>query len=60
MRLVCDTSMFLTVTKVNYEIGFLYLCGPEKGIILTLEKSQNWLHAQDCLAPEFSLAECGY
>lgn len=33
MRLVYGTSIFLTVTNVNYKIGFLYMCGLEEGII---------------------------
>lgn len=34
----CGTSIFLAVTKVNCKVGFLHLCGPEKGIIWGLEK----------------------
>lgn len=38
VRLVCGTSVFLALTKVNYKMGFLHSCGPEKRIVWGLEK----------------------
>lgn len=48
VRLVYGASILLAVAKVKYEIGFLHLHGPEKGmwrLFKVWRKSQNWLCA---------------
>lgn len=62
VRLVYGASIFLAVTEVKYEIGFLHLHGPEKGmwrLFKEWRKSQNWLCAQGHVASEFSQAGGG-